>query len=98
MLRLCVQEKQCAVCHHHHSPARVSAVPTASLHVLPAAALPANHAHQNAHRGKFIVLSCTNSFSPETTSGYSLEAEYFFKIKHKLYKVAEFEDSKINEE
>lgn len=44
-----LQEEQRAVCYGHHSSPRVASMPAAALHVLLAAALPANNTHQNAH-------------------------------------------------
>lgn len=49
-----LQEEQRAVCRGHHSSPRVASMPAAALHVLHAAALPADNAYQNANWGEEV--------------------------------------------
>lgn len=48
-INACDQEEQHAVRHDHYSSPRVTTVPEAALHVLPTAAFPTHHSHQNAY-------------------------------------------------
>lgn len=47
-----LQEEQRTVRQRDQTSAGVASVPAAALRLLPAASLPADNSHQNAHRGE----------------------------------------------